>query len=78
MWSSLRDAPTSSIPCDNEQQIANIRTLMDSLVNHNEFIVDSIVLTAASSPEGSYRLNTSLAEKRANALKEYQASYPQR
>lgn len=56
---------------DNEQQIANIRTLMDSLVNHNEFIVDSIVLTAASSPEGSYRLNTSLAEKRANALKEY-------
>jgi len=56
---------------DNEQQIANIRSLMDSLVNHNEFIVDSIVLTAASSPEGSYKLNTSLAEKRANALKEY-------
>lgn len=56
---------------DNRQQIANIRTLMDSLVNHNEFIVDSIVLTAASSPEGSYKLNTALAEKRANALKEY-------
>ncbi len=56
---------------DNRQQIANIRTLMDSLVNHNEFIVDSIVLTAASSPEGSYKLNTSLAERRADALKEY-------
>lgn len=56
---------------DNRQQIANIRSLMDSLVNHNEFIVDSIVLTAASSPEGAYKLNTSLAERRANALKEY-------
>lgn len=56
---------------DNRQQIKNIRTLMDSLVNHNEFIVDSIVLTAASSPEGSYPMNQKLAEKRAQSLKQY-------
>lgn len=60
---------------DNRQQIANIRTLMDSLVNHNEFIVDSIVLTAASSPEGAYKLNEKLAERRAMSLKKYIISH---
>lgn len=56
---------------DNKQQIKNIRTLMDSLMYDDEFIVDTIVLTAAASPEGPSKLNQKLSEKRAYALKNY-------
>lgn len=55
---------------DNAAQLARIEGLMDELVNQREFHVDSIVLTASASPEGSYTQNDRLARARAAALKQ--------
>lgn len=56
---------------DNGPQLARITATMDSLINRSEFYVDSLVLTASSSPEGSYARNDRLAELRARSLKGY-------
>ena len=56
---------------DNGPQLARITATMDSLINHSEFYVDSVALTASSSPEGSYAHNALLAERRARSLKGY-------
>ena len=56
---------------NNAQNLAQIRELMHTLLYQHEFYVDSIVLTAASSPEGSFRHNNRLARERAFALSNY-------
>lgn len=56
---------------DNAGQLARIISTMDSLIHHNEFLVDSITLTASSSPEGSFARNALLAERRAHSLKNF-------
>lgn len=55
---------------DNAAQLARIESLMEELVEQREFHVDSIVLTASASPEGSYAQNERLARGRAAALKQ--------
>lgn len=55
---------------DNAVQLARIESLMSGLVEQREFHVDSIVLTASASPEGSYAQNERLARGRAVALKQ--------
>ena len=55
---------------DNAVQLARIESLMSGLVEQREFHVDSIVLTASASPEGSYAQNERLARGRAAALKQ--------
>lgn len=54
---------------DNRAQLGRIEGLMDQLVNQNEFHLDSIILTASASPEGSIRKNTNLSKDRAHALR---------
>ena len=49
---------------DNAAQIARIESLMEELIEQREFHVDSIVLTASASPEGSYAQNERLAVRR--------------
>ena len=56
---------------DNRTQLGRIGSLMDRLVNQSEFYVDSIVLTASSSPEGAFARNAQLARERAHALRQY-------
>ncbi|MFI3322974.1 MAG: hypothetical protein R3Y50_10725 [Rikenellaceae bacterium] len=55
---------------DNYAQLERIESLMDQLINQYEYHVDSIVLTASASPEGSYSLNERLAKGRALSLKD--------
>ncbi|MFR9505995.1 MAG: hypothetical protein SNI32_07935 [Rikenellaceae bacterium] len=55
---------------DNGEQLGRIEWLMDELINQQEFYVDSIILTASASPEGSFALNNRLAKGRALSLKE--------
>ncbi|MFI3293500.1 MAG: hypothetical protein SNI70_08275, partial [Rikenellaceae bacterium] len=55
---------------DNGEQLGRIEWLMDELINQQEFYVDSIILTASASPEGSFALNDRLAKGRALSLKE--------
>ena len=56
---------------DNRQQLDKITGLMRQIVEQEEFWVDTITLTAASSPEGDYTFNDRLSQGRAQALKQY-------
>ena len=56
---------------DNWRQLDKITGLMRQIVEQQEFWVDTITLTAAASPEGSYAANNILARARAEALKRY-------
>lgn len=56
---------------DNSAQLQKMRDLMYEVLYQSEFHVDSIILTAASSPEGSYAINTRLARERALSLASY-------
>ena len=55
----------------NRQQLDKITGLMRQIVEQQEFYVDTITLTAASSPEGAYAFNERLSQGRAAALKRY-------
>lgn len=56
---------------DNRRQLDKITSLMRQIVEQQEFYVDTITLTAASSPEGAYAFNDRLSQGRAAALKRY-------
>lgn len=56
---------------DNRRQLDKITGLMRQIVEQEEFYVDTITLTAASSPEGGYAFNDRLSQGRAQALKQY-------
>ena len=56
---------------DNRRQLDKISGLMRQIVEQQEFYVDTITLTAASSPEGDYAFNNRLSQGRAQALKRY-------
>lgn len=56
---------------DNRRQLDKITNLMRQIVEQEEFFVDTITLTAASSPEGRYAFNDQLSRGRAEALKQY-------
>lgn len=56
---------------DNRRQLDKITGLMRQIVEQEEFWVDTITLTAASSPEGAYAFNDRLSQGRAQALKQY-------
>ena len=55
----------------NHVQLAKIERLMDTLINQYEFFVDSITITASSSPDGSMTTNNRIAGERARAIKEH-------
>ena len=56
---------------DNRRQLDKISGLMRQIVEQQEFYVDTVTLTAASSPEGAYAFNDRLSQGRAEALKRY-------
>ena len=55
----------------NAAQLGKIQARMAELIAQQEFFVDSVVLTATASPEGSFSRNRTLAQGRAHALKRY-------
>ena len=56
---------------DNRRQLDKITGLMRQIVEQEECFVDTITLTAPSSPEGAYAFNDRLSQGRAAALKRY-------
>ena len=60
---------------DNRRQLGRIVSLMDSLIDQEEFYIDSITLTASSSPEGPFVRNDALAKDRGYALRDYLAGH---
>ena len=58
---------------DNQTELKKMTSRMNTLLNQYEFFIDSIVLTAASSPEGSIRVNDRLSRARAFSVRDYLA-----
>ena len=55
----------------NRDEIGRIKKNLSALMDNDEFGMDSIVVTASSSPEGTVAYNTSLTQRRSEAVAEY-------
>ena len=60
---------------ENNREIERIKANFDSLQLNKEFVTDSVDIVSSCSPEGSYAMNSRLSKKRAEAVREYFASY---
>lgn len=58
----------------NARESARIRRRLLELLTHREYDLDSIVVSAGSSPEGSERLNRQLSARRAKSVSEFFAA----
>lgn len=56
---------------DNGAEITKVQDIIKRLTWSSEFVIDSINMTASSSPEGTWATNELLAKRRALALKDY-------
>lgn len=56
---------------DNATEIAKVQDIIKQLTWSNEFVIDSINMTASASPEGKWSANELLAKRRAVSLKSY-------
>ena len=63
---------------DNRTEIGRIRTRLASLLDDKEFVLDSIVVTANASPEGSWHANGLLSQRRSRSVGQYFAGWMQR
>lgn len=60
---------------DNMAGIKRIEATLASLLENETFDLDSVVVSATASPEGSYAFNGKLAQKRSEAVSRYFESY---
>ena len=60
---------------NNAGEIGRIKGNLATLVDNKEFDLDSIVVTASASPEGSYATNSLLSERRSKSVTEYFSRY---
>ena len=56
---------------ENSSELARILKCIDDVVDHREYVLDSLIVTASCSPEGTYSHNTRLASARAEVMKDY-------
>lgn len=56
---------------DNASELAKVRQCVEDVYARKEFILDSLVVVASCSPEGSYNLNSRLSADRSRAVKDY-------
>lgn len=59
----------------NREELGRIRKCVSDITAKDEFGLDSIVVTASCSPEGSYRYNSRLSASRAESVVEYLKRY---
>lgn len=60
---------------DNASELRRIRKCIDDVVSHEEFVLDSLVVVASCSPEGSYALNRRLSRARSESVMKYIHEY---
>lgn len=60
---------------DNEREIGRLKGNIRRIFSEDNYVVDSLVITASCSPEGSWMSNAALARNRALSLKNYFAGY---
>lgn len=60
---------------DNASELRRVRRCIEDVVSREEFILDSLVIVASCSPEGSYDLNRRLSASRSEAVRRYIGQY---
>ena len=60
---------------DNASELRRIRKCIDDVAAHKEFVLDSLLIVASCSPEGSWKHNRMLSAKRSAAILEYIREY---
>lgn len=63
---------------NNDSEIGRIKGNLASLVRNTEFDLDSIVVVASASPEGTYSFNRKLSSRRGAGVSRYFESYVRR
>lgn len=63
---------------ENRSELSRIKKHIVSFLNNDTFDIDSLVITASCSPEGSFTLNKRLAAERAEAIKGYFSDFAER
>ena len=56
---------------NNRVELDKVRNKLKELYDGNEFVVDTLYVTAFASPEGAYSLNAELSRKRGQSIKDY-------
>ncbi len=59
----------------NRDEMSRIKGNIAELIENEEFYIDSLLITASCSPEGSYSLNSTLARKRGEQIAGYFKRY---
>ncbi|MCF0175875.1 MAG: hypothetical protein HUJ94_03480 [Bacteroidales bacterium] len=60
---------------NNAEELGRIRRNIAELLENRQFDLDSIVVKASASPEGSWKANESLSMRRSRAVADYLAAY---
>lgn len=65
----------------NERELERLKNIYSDLISNKDLVVDSIIILAGSSPEGSWKFNDVLSQQRASKVSEfimdYFSDYPQ-
>lgn len=60
---------------ENASELKRIRRCIDDVISHTDFALDSLVIKASCSPEGSYSHNRRLSMARSEAIRAYLDDY---
>lgn len=60
---------------NNGEEIGRIKRNIVEVLESRDFIVDSLLITASCSPEGSYKDNEKLSKRRAESVKDYYSNF---
>ena len=60
---------------NNKFEIDRIEKNVRDVLESSDFRVDSLLITASCSPEGSYKLNETLSKKRAESVRDYYSNF---
>lgn len=64
----------TSLSC-NASELLRVRRCIDDVTQHEELVLDSLVISASCSPEGQYRANERLAMARSECVCKYVSEY---
>lgn len=60
---------------DNSSELARVRRCMEDVYSRSEYALDSLVIVASCSPEGSYETNRRLSIGRSESIRDYISQY---
>lgn len=59
----------------NTEELLRVRRCIGDIVAHKDLVLDSLIIMASCSPEGSYKSNAALSEDRSEAVRRYLYDY---